>query len=170
MGNVFEACTGKKALTGSRCNEFLRACGAQSQGGAFVKPNHKKIKDIEAQGYDILSAKDVDMWSSMTGLHWASRRPGPEFVETISLLVQLSPLLLNMPDADGYTPLMKAVEAGNKEGVKRLLELGCDVSLSTKWPPQKTAVDIASALVASEPRDSNAKDILALVLDSARTR
>ena len=65
-----------------------------------------------------------------TPRHLSVRRNG-DCSEIIDLLVKYGVQNLNIHDAEGLTPLQLAVRHGNSQAVKKLVDLGADVSVVT---------------------------------------
>lgn len=72
-------------------------------------------------GYD--SGYDADYYSSSD----SDSDTAPAVTE--KLVVSKAPLLVNVLDKEGFTPLMRAVLDHNVEKVKKLLELGADLNM-----------------------------------------
>ena len=65
-----------------------------------------------------------------TPLHLSARR-NRDCSKIIDLLVKYGVQNLNIHDAEGLTPLQLAVRHGNSQAVKKLVDLGADVSVVT---------------------------------------
>lgn len=76
-------------------------------------------------------------------LHEAARRGDLQLLKV--LLAVTTRRVINRPDAEGYTPLMRAVEAGHLESVKLLLDAGADPNAGTMEQIRETPLRIAAA-------------------------
>ena len=65
-----------------------------------------------------------------TPLHLSARR-NRDCSKIIDLLVKYGVQNINIHDAEGLTPLQLAVRHGNSQAVKKLVDLGADVSVVT---------------------------------------
>jgi ankyrin repeat protein len=76
-------------------------------------------------------------------LHEAARRGDVQILQ--ALLAAPGRRMLDRLDSDGFTPLMRAVEAGHLPAVRLLLDAGADPNASLSAPIRETALRIAAA-------------------------
>ncbi|KAJ6236128.1 ankyrin repeat-containing protein [Anaeramoeba flamelloides] len=94
----------------------------------------KKYADVDLTEYH--TPKDFDQYYcekkfNRSVLHYAMKRNSPEFVQNI-LDKDKKKFFLNHQDTNGVTPLILATHFMAQENMKILLEMGCDLSLTTK--------------------------------------
>ena len=69
-----------------------------------------------------------DRWG-YTPLHLSARFSHKDFNKIIDLLLQYGVQNIDIRDVEGRTPLQMAVRCGNAQAVKKLVDLGADVSV-----------------------------------------
>ena len=74
-----------------------------------------------------LEISDGEGW---TVLHWVAQEG---HLSLVSCILDRAPILLNVHDKRGLTPLHVAAWAGNKKMVQRLLAEGANVNAETNW-------------------------------------
>ena len=77
----------------------------------------------------------------MSALHIAARVDTPNMDRIFELLLHSRSLNINIKDAEGYTPLMRAVEFEKISVVRALVRLGADKNVKNNYG--HTAVDLA---------------------------
>jgi ankyrin repeat/protein kinase domain-containing protein 1 len=88
-----------------------------------------KLKQLESLIFAgaNLEISDVEGW---TVLHWVVSEG---HLSLIGCILDRAPILLNVHDKRGLTPLHVAAWTGNLKMVKRLISEGADLAAETKW-------------------------------------
>ena len=72
---------------------------------------------------------NIKQRDGLTPLHLSARYRARDCSQIIDLLLQYGVENIDICDAEGLTPLQMAVRSGNAQAVKKLLDLGADVSV-----------------------------------------
>ena len=169
---TFNSVDGAVAVENLELLKFFLASGARPKGSALLQAVWSHHPDISRQMVEMLLKAGADPNGKgcymgdtnrfFTPLHIACYQG---YLADVQLLVNQSNVELNLIDIDGYTPLMLAVEKGNKEIVGLLLAKGANANIAKErrggavspmdgatplaWAEERAMDDIADMLRAA---------------------
>jgi ankyrin repeat protein len=139
----FSVVDGAVAAENPEILKFFLDAGAEAKGSALLAAASCKNFGTSQEMAEMLLAKGADpnFKSMLAPLHMASYLGNSAVVE---MLLKHPKIDVNIPDADGRTPLMCAVQGGHEMVVKMLLEKGADPSAKAfRGPEPRTAAGVA---------------------------
>ena len=106
--------------------------------------NYLVVKFLVDNGADV----NIQNIAGVSPLHIASRVDTKEMDRILEVLLHEKSIDINQKDAEGYTPLMRAVEFEKISVIEKLLKKGADKTIKNNYG--RSAIDIANSVLSGK--------------------